>query len=210
MELPEGFGVRSKAKPKPKAKSKDMSKFTKEIEAAAAKKKKEDEEEAEKQKKIEEDKAKEKKEPKKDEEKEEKAEKKAEDDDVVLILPEVHPLEFKAQEILKKGQKGFEKWLKGLNIEKLEEIVKAEKAEEGEKEGEKQGEKIGRSARGEYLKWVKEHETLKVCSSCRWQHGCETCSYEHALRYVVRHRQPANWWLRRRGEVLRAAKVLDI
>ena len=30
------------------------------------------------------------------------------------------------------------------------------KVEEGEKEGAK--------ARGEYLKWVQEHETLKVCS----------------------------------------------
>ena len=119
------------------------------------------------------------------------------------IEPEVDPLEHKAEEILKKGEKGFEQWLKGLSIEKLEEIVKAEKAEEGEKEGEK----IGRSARGEYLKWVKEHETLKVCSSCRWQHGCETCSYEHALRYVVRHRQPAKWWLRRRGETLRQQRV---
>ncbi len=87
----------------------------------------------------------------------------------------------------------------GLSIEKLEEIVKVE---EGEKEGVK--------ARGEYLKWVREHETLKVCSSCRWQYGCETCSYEHALRYGVRHRQPAKWWLRRRGEVLRSAKVCDI
>ena len=76
------------------------------------------------------------------------------------------------------------------------------KVEEGEKEGAK--------ARGEYLTWVQEHESLKVCSSCRWQHGCETCSYEHALRYVVRRRQPARWWLRRRGEVLRATKVFDI
>ena len=116
-----------------------------------------------------------------------------------VIVPEVDPLEYKAEEILKKGQKGFEKWVKGLSIEKLEEIVKVE---EGEKEGAK--------ARGEYLTWVQEHESLKVCSSCRWQHGCETCSYEHALRYVVRHRQPARWWLRRRGEVLRATKVLDI
>ena len=71
------------------------------------------------------------------------------------------------------------------------------------------GEKADAKARGEYLKWVKEHERIKVCSSCRWQHGCETCSYEHALRYVVRHRQPAKWWLRRRGEVLRA-KVIDV
>ena len=121
----------------------------------------------------------------------------AEGEDVVLVLPVVDPLEFKAEEILKKGQKGFEKWLKGLSIEKLEAIVKAEKAEEGEAEAEK--------ARASYLKWVKEHETAKVCSSCRWLHGCETCSYEHALRYVVRHRQPAKWWLRRKGEVLRAA-----
>ena len=126
--------------------------------------------------------------------------KKAEDDDVKEIVLEVDPLEHKAEEILKKCQQGFEKWLKGLSIEKLEEIVKVE---EGEKEGETEGEK----ARGEYLKWVKDHETLKVCSSCRWKHGCETCSYEHALRYVMRHRQPAKWWLRRKGEVLRAAKV---
>ena len=220
LELPEGFGVRNKlakSTAKPKAKSMDITKFKAELEAAAAKKKK-DEEEAEEQKKIEEDKAKEKKDPKKkeqndeekgekkdekdekkDEKKEEEERKKAEDDDdVKVIVPEVDPLEYKAEEILKKGQKGFEKWVKGLSIEKLEEIVKVE---EGEKEGAK--------ARGEYLTWVQEHESLKVCSSCRWQHGCETCSYEHALRYVVRHRQPARWWLRRRGEVLRATKVFD-
>ena len=80
-------------------------------------------------------------------------------------------LEYKASEVLRKGEQGFEKWLKGMSVEKLEEIVT--QPEGGDSEN---------TSLKDYLKWVKEHEALKVCSSCRWAHGCETCSYEHALR----------------------------
>ena len=107
-------------------------------------------------------------------------------------------LEYKASEVLRKGEQGFEKWLKGMSVEKLEEIVT--QPEGGDSEN---------TSLKDYLKWVKEHETLKVCSSCRWTHGCETCSYEHALRYAVRHRKPAKWWLRRKGDIFRSMQVRD-
>jgi hypothetical protein len=91
---------------------------------------------------------------------------------------------------LKKGETGFEKWLKGLSRESLEEIVADSE-----------------DATKTYLGWVKSKESIKVCSSCRWMHSCETCSYDHALRYVVRWRQPARWWLRRKGDILRHLEV---
>ena len=34
---------------------------------------------------------------------------------------------------------------------------------------------------------------VKYCSKCR-KCGCESCSYVHVLRYVVRHQKPAHWW----------------
>ena len=34
---------------------------------------------------------------------------------------------------------------------------------------------------------------VKYCSKCR-KCGCESCSYVHVLKYVVRHQKPAYWW----------------
>ena len=55
---------------------------------------------------------------------------------------------------MKKGQKGLEKSVKGLSIEKLEEIVKVA---EGEKEGAK--------ARGEYLTWFRNTKALRSAAA---------------------------------------------
>jgi len=212
--LPADFAQRVRVK----TKSKDPTIFKAEIEkqAAASKKKKEEEEEKAKKKKEEEEEAEKnkKKKPEGDAEKKEKSpkgegeEKKqaekekgqgakenaGEDEEVSVVEQVVDELDYKVEEVLRKGEQGFEKWLKDLSIEKLEEIVSDATAETKE-----------------YLKWIKEKETIKVCSSCRWMHGCETCSYKHALRYVVRHRRPAKWWLRRTGEILRskAKKVME-
>ena len=112
---------------------------------------------------------------------------------MVVVEQEVDELEFKATEILRKGEKGFEVWLKSKDIQELENIIGLEECPQEAKD---------------YIEWVKSHESLKVCSSCRWQHGCESCCYEHALRYVIRHRKPAKWWLRKTGQILRA-KVRD-
>jgi len=230
LVLPPGFAEGEKAK-KRQAKPQDPKEFKNMLEKEAVAKKKKDEEEAEKKKteekepeekgkkpakkdeketekktkneeeetekkkkkKIEEEEAEKKKKKKIEEEEAKKKEKKIEEGDVVVVEKEVSELEYKASELLRKGEKGFEKWLKGLSVERLEEIVT-----------EPQGGGDEDPAWKKYLEWVKEHETIKVCSNCRWYHGCETCSYEHALRYVVRHRKPAKWWLRRVGEIFRA------
>ena len=46
----------------------------------------------------------------------------------------------------------------------------------------------------EYLKCVQSMDGMvKWCTRCK-RAGCEKCSYMWALRYVVRHQQPAYWW----------------
>ena len=89
---------------------------------------------------------------------------------------------------LKKGEKGYATWLKSLSELELEAIAQ----------------KLCTSSQGgddikEYL-WLSKHrETVQVCSKCRYAHGCETCSYMHALRYVCKWGTPAAWW-KRAGE----------
>ena len=46
----------------------------------------------------------------------------------------------------------------------------------------------------EYTEWMRMSEFLKMRGSCKWKHGCACCSYEHAIRYVLRHGKPPPWW----------------
>ena len=33
-----------------------------------------------------------------------------------------------------------------------------------------------------------------LIASCKWKYGCVACSYEHAMKYVLRHGKPPGWW----------------
>ena len=97
-------------------------------------------------------------------------------------------------EILSKGNAGFEKWLKKHSVEELQAIIVLI------------SDQLHKDTQG-YLDFIKREETIKVCSACRWKHGCERCSFEHALRYAVRNRQPAQWWLKAKGKGMRAGPL---
>ena len=54
------------------------------------------------------------------------------------------------------------------------------------------GHKLEKTCR-EYLECVQSMDGMvKWCTKCK-RAGCEKCSYKWALRYVVRHQQPAYW-----------------
>ena len=47
-----------------------------------------------------------------------------------------------------------------------------------------------------YLECVRSMEHLvRPCGKCK-RKGCEKCSYNHALRRLVRHQKPGDWWQR--------------
>ena len=82
-------------------------------------------------------------------------------------------------------------WLKTLELFQLEALCAAYVEES------KNGEEVE-----SYLQKVKENETIEVCSRCHWSTGCERCSYEHAMRYVLRWGKPAAWWNKTSKEAL--------
>ena len=128
--------------------------------------------------------------------KKEPPEKKTEGEEEGEVMEVIDVFKLKVAKVVEAGEVGFEKWLRSRSIQELEGIVEVDRAQQHEKTG-------------EYLGFAKKYEVLKVCGSCRYSHGCERCSYEHALRYVVRHRQPAKWWLKRAGEVLRKKSTYE-
>ena len=44
-----------------------------------------------------------------------------------------------------------------------------------------------------YVSHMKMIQTVQVCPKCEYRSGCVACSYEHALRYCVRHGKPPTW-----------------
>ena len=92
-----------------------------------------------------------------------------------------------------KGEKGFEKWLKALSFLDLQmhcESIFNTNAD----------------AR-QYVQAVADNENMRVCSKCRFTHGCEKCTHEGALRYVLRWGKPASWWHRQTGKGFKAPIV---
>ena len=128
--------------------------------------------------------------------KKEPPEKKTEGEEEGEVMEVIDVYKLKVAKVVEAGEAGYEKWLKSKSIQELEGIVETDWAQQHEKTG-------------GYLGFAKKYEVLKVCGSCRYSHGCERCSYEHALRYVIRHRQPAKWWLKRAGEVLRKKSAYE-
>ena len=105
---------------------------------------------------------------------------------------ELSVAETKVAHLLHKGEKGFETWLRSLNESQLEQIARQIFKED----------KDGITG---YLECVKSSERMSFCSKCRYK-GCEYCSYEHSLRYAIRHEKPAAWWLRSSEPAVIAAK----
>ena len=103
-------------------------------------------------------------------------------------------LDSKEQALLEYGQKQFEKWLKNLSVEKLEDLVSKMKFEEHAETRVK-----------DYLAEQKEKAPFQigVCSKCRYRHGCEVCAYDKALKLVVRKRDVPAWLRRKEDEALK-------
>ena len=121
-----------------------------------------------------------------------------------VVLPEQQQKTEQHQEAseelvpLRRFDKGFEKWLKQKSEEDLERILCEVMSDHPHKDECKA-----------YVDCVKSLEHMvKNCTKCR-RGGCESCTYVHALRYVVRHQKPGSWW-RRTGQsaVLGAARYL--
>ena len=102
--------------------------------------------------------------------------------------------------VLRRFDKGFERWLKSLSEKELERAVK-QVTGGNENEPDVQG----------YLQTVASVEhAVRNCAKCRYS-GCEKCTYVWALRYVVRHGKPASWWKRTgQSAVLGAARMLSV
>ena len=88
--------------------------------------------------------------------------------------------------VLKKGEKGFEIWLRAKDEKELEVIVNKLNLRASH-------------AVDEYLNFVKDHETLAVCSKCEFKTGCVACDYRKALAYVVRHQTIPFFWAKKHG-----------
>ena len=95
-------------------------------------------------------------------------------------------------EVVGRGQKGWLKWLQSLDRPCLELLFR---------------EVAKKNANGpeliEYTEIVRKSMSLGVCSKCEWKTGCESCNYEHALRYAVRHEKPASWFFKAQGKARR-------
>ena len=87
--------------------------------------------------------------------------------------------------ILRRFDRGFEKWLCQLTEAELEKVVsRLMKGHDNEQCTKK------------YMELVQsmEHE-VRYCSKCR-RSGCEKCDYIKCLRHVVRHQKPGDWFMR--------------
>ena len=112
-------------------------------------------------------------------------------------MPQPEEEEIKELQVLiGKGEKGFKKWLDTLNQAELEKRVS-----DLELESTMKHEVL------KYVDYVKSSETIQVCAKCEWRHGCEKCSYTHALRYALRHQKPSYWWVKAAGMALRERPV---
>ena len=101
------------------------------------------------------------------------------------------PLVEKAEVLLTKSEKGFEKWLKSQSDEQLEQII--------DKLGLRKGDMQ------EYLDFIRITETVGVCSKCEWKTGCVACHYRHAVQYVIRHHHCPEFWYKREGKAFKKA-----
>ena len=89
---------------------------------------------------------------------------------------------------LRRIDKGFEKWLKQKSEEELERVMNQVMRDHTNEQECKA-----------YANFVRSLEHIgKNCTKCR-RTGCESCTYVHALRYVVKHQEPGKWW-RRTGQ----------
>ena len=89
---------------------------------------------------------------------------------------------------LRRIDKGFEKWLKQKSEEELERVMNQVMRDHTNEQECKA-----------YANCVRSLEHMgKNCTKCR-RTGCESCTYVHALRHVVRHQEPGKWW-RRTGQ----------
>ena len=100
---------------------------------------------------------------------------------------EEDPVLEKAELILAKGEKGFEKWLRAKSVDEVEKIVGQLKLREKN------------HALDDYLTFVKAHECLGVCAKCSFKTGCVACDYQKALAYAVRHQSIPYWWAQKHG-----------
>ena len=86
---------------------------------------------------------------------------------------------------LRRIDKGFEKWLKQKSEEELERVMNQVMRDHTNEQECKA-----------YANFVRSLEHMgKNCTKCR-RTGCESCTYVHALRYVVKHQEPGKWWRR--------------
>ena len=96
------------------------------------------------------------------------------------------------EKLMVRGEAGFERWLKGLDIKVLQAAFSQacltnKNAEELQA----------------YVAHIQAIQTIQVCAKCRYSSGCVACSYQHALRYVLRQGKPPEWWRRSTQSVLR-------
>ena len=111
-------------------------------------------------------------------------------------IDEVAPVALQpVQELMSKTEKGFNVWLKSLSVNQLQSKIELIYLSEDV-----------RPEIQNYLEFVRSGETLGMCTKCRWA-GCEKCSHEHALRYVLRWHKPASWWKRDAGTILRMSPL---
>ena len=85
-------------------------------------------------------------------------------------------------ELLRRFDRGFNKWLNALSEKELEKVVsRVLRNHPNEK------------TCFEYIECVRSMEgTVRFCNKCR-RTGCEKCDYLKCLRYVVRWQKPADW-----------------
>ena len=90
------------------------------------------------------------------------------------------------------GEKGFEKWLRGLSEPILyAAFLQTEFTNPNYKECQA------------YVSHVKNIQTVQICSKCKYASGCVACSYPHALRYALKNGRPPHWWRMSTQSVLR-------
>ena len=85
------------------------------------------------------------------------------------------------------GMEAFEGYMDALSMKDFNKIAFA--TAHGESKG--------------FLEWAQGMETIRVCSRCRLQSGCDRCSFLQAARFVLRWGQVPSWWNMIAGEAAR-------
>ena len=104
-----------------------------------------------------------------------------------------------SEDLLRRFDLGFEKWLRQLSEQELERVVRL--VMEGHQHEQDCKNYVGCVHSMEHM--------VKNCTKCK-RNGCERCSYVHSLRYVVRWQKPGEWWKRTgQSAVLGAVRFLQ-